>query len=99
MPCFKFCFWSKKVRIMPMDCLKSSKDRVRCFFLPAYSPELNPDELVNADLKLGIGRREPALDKVEQECQMREHMEANRNSPDKMKKLFNKPSVNYARKG
>lgn len=84
---------------MPMDCLKSSKDRVRCFFLPASSPELNPDELVNADLKLGIGRREPALDKVEQECQMREHMEANRNSPDKMKKLFNKPSVNYARKG
>lgn len=79
--------------------LAKRKDRIRCFFLPAYSPELNPDELVNADLKLGIGRREPAFDKVELECQMREHMEANRNSPDKMKKLFNKPSVNYARKG
>lgn len=35
-------------------------DEIKIFYLPAYSPELNPDELVNCDHKLGVGQREPA---------------------------------------
>ena len=27
------------------------KDKIEFYFLPAYSPELNPDELVNQDVK------------------------------------------------
>ncbi|WP_262388198.1 transposase, partial [Streptomyces parvus] len=38
---------SKKVR----DWLAAHPDDVELHFLPPYSPELNPDELVNADLK------------------------------------------------
>lgn len=52
---------------------------------------------VNSDLKLGIGQREPAGDRDELERQMREHMQANVNNPEKMKGLFSKPSVQYAR--
>ena len=37
--------------------LHSLKERLRLFFLPPYSPELNPDELVWNDLKnQGVGR-------------------------------------------
>ncbi|WP_374208007.1 transposase [Streptomyces sp. MUM 203J] len=38
---------SKTVRDWPAD----HKDQVELHLLPSYSPELNPDELVNADLK------------------------------------------------
>ncbi len=31
--------------------LERYADRIRLFFLPAYSPELNPDELLNHDVK------------------------------------------------
>ncbi|WP_331852298.1 transposase [Methylocaldum marinum] len=31
--------------------LKARRDRVKVFYLPAYSPELNPDGLLNSDLK------------------------------------------------
>ena len=30
-------------------------DRIEAFYLPSYSPELNPDERLNADLKHAIG--------------------------------------------
>ena len=33
------------------------RDEIKIFYLPAYSPELNPDELVNGDLKSGVGQQ------------------------------------------
>lgn len=30
---------------------ESQEDKLRLFFLPSYSPELGPDELLNQDLK------------------------------------------------
>jgi transposase len=35
--------------------LETRKDRIKIFYLPRYSPELNPDEWLNADLKQAIG--------------------------------------------
>ena len=32
------------------------KDKIEFYFLPAYSPELNPDELVNQDVKAAAGQ-------------------------------------------
>lgn len=37
--------------------LKKHADRIRMFFLPAYSPELNPDELLNHNVKANAVRR------------------------------------------
>jgi transposase len=31
--------------------LAESADKIEVFYLPSYSPELNPDELLNSDLK------------------------------------------------
>lgn len=44
---------SKKVA----EFVEENKDRLRIFFLPPYSPELNPDELVWNTLKQNIGRK------------------------------------------
>jgi hypothetical protein len=36
--------------------------RVELFFLPGYSPDLNPDEFLNQDVKSNaLGRRRPAI--------------------------------------
>ena len=36
------------------------KDQIQLFYLPAYSPELNPDEMLNQDVKTNAVRRKPA---------------------------------------
>jgi transposase len=35
---------------MVKDWLKEHKAKIEIFFLPSYSPELNPDEYLNCDL-------------------------------------------------
>lgn len=32
------------------------KDQIQLFYLPAYSPELNPDEMLNQDVKTNAVR-------------------------------------------
>jgi len=72
------------------------RDEIKIFYLPAYSPELNPDELVNGDLKPGVGQREPAANKEELRMQIVEHMEETKSNPEKVKNFFRKASVRYA---
>ena len=72
------------------------RDEIKIFYLPAYSPELNPDELVNGDLKPGVGQREPAANKKELRMQIVEHMEETKSNPEKVKNFFRKASVRYA---
>lgn len=44
---------------------KSHKDEIEVFYLPPYAPELNPDELLNSDLKRGISKRPSPRSDVE----------------------------------
>ena len=60
------------------------------------TPELNPDELVNGDLKLGVGQREPAANKEELRMQIVEHMEETKSNIEKVRNFFRKASVCYA---
>ena len=40
--------------------LAEHREQIRVFFLPSYSPELNPDELLNQDVKTNaLGRVRP----------------------------------------
>ena len=76
--------------------LRKHHSKIHVFYLPAYSPELNPDELVNSDLKRAIGQREPARNRDELQQQMQEHMESCQGNKEKMANLFAKKSVSYA---
>ena len=44
--------------------LKENADKIVVFYLPSYSPELNPDELLNADLKQRVTKAAPARTKL-----------------------------------
>ena len=71
-------------------------NKIELFYLPSYSPELNPEERLNADLKHAIGSRVPARTKPKLKAVAIEHMEMLGQSPERVKKYFQDPRVKYA---
>jgi transposase len=83
---------SKKVR----DWLAKHSERIEMFFLPGYSPELNPDEMLNQDVKSNaVGRRRPH-NRSQMMGTVRRYVAKRRGSPDLVRKYFHKDSVRYA---
>ena len=71
------------------------KDRIELFFLPPYSPEINPDEYVNRALKTEIRSRAPAaIDSLKQRT-LRFMAKMSR-SVRNIKKIFENEHVRYA---
>jgi transposase len=71
-------------------------ERIELFYLPSYSPELNPEERLNADLKHAIGSKVPARTKAKLKSVATEHMQALEQAPERVKKYFQDPRVKYA---
>jgi transposase len=83
---------SKKVRAW----LEKHKDRIEVFYLPPYSPEYNPDELVNADLKREVGNRNMPRTEKDLEHNVRSHMKLLQLNPEKVSSFFRAPFTKYA---
>ena len=66
------------------------------FYLPSYSPELNPEERLNADLKQAMGKKVPVRTKAKLRADANEHMAHLAQSPDRIKSFFQDHSVKYA---
>ena len=66
------------------------------FYLPSYSPELNPEERLNADLKHVIGRKVPVRTKAKLRTAAEQHMAVISSEPDRVKAFFRDPRVKYA---
>jgi hypothetical protein len=72
------------------------KKRIRLFSLPGYSPELNPDELLNQDVKTNaVGRKRPR-DKEELIKNVRHYLWSTQRQPGKVQNYFHHPNVSYA---
>jgi transposase len=72
------------------------KQRLEVFFLPSYSPELNPDEYLNCDLKRGLSDK-PAPKHVKQLQQnVEEHMNMLQQNPARIAKYFTHRDIKYA---
>jgi transposase len=70
--------------------------RVRMFRLPGYSPDLNPDELLNNDVKSNaLGRRRPS-DRDEMVSKVRGYLRSTQKRPDVVRNYFKHPNVAYA---
>jgi len=66
------------------------------FYLPSYSPELNPEERLNADLKQVIRTKVPVRTKAKLHAAAVEHMTALTHKPERVKTFFQDPFVKYA---
>jgi transposase len=66
------------------------------FYLPSYSPELNPDELLNNDVKgNALGRRRPS-NKAEMVADVRSYLRSTQKRPEIVRNYFNEEHVRYA---
>jgi len=72
------------------------KADIEVFFLPSYSPELNPDERLNADLKHAIGTKVPVRTKAKLHAAASEHMTFIEAHPERVLSYFQDPLVKYA---
>jgi len=76
--------------------LAEHKDEIELFYLPSYSPELNPDEYLNCDLKAGVHSKKPARSNKQLKKKIVSHMRMLQKSPARVMKYFNHPKINYA---
>lgn len=78
------------------SCVEQYDGKLKLFFLPPYSPELNPDELVWQDLKTnGVGKS-PVATAEELHRRVVVHLETLKGLPRKIRSFFQAPHTKYA---
>ena len=73
--------------------VEQHKNQIQLFFLPPYSPEYNPDEYLNHDLKQSIGTRQMVRDKEELQSRADDFMNQLSDDSDHVKSYFNHPKL------
>lgn len=75
---------------------EENKNKIALFYLPSYSPELNPDEYLNNDLKSGIGLKQTPKNEKQMKNNVKSHMMYLQKNPKKVARFFNHKSIKYA---
>ena len=70
--------------------------QIQLFFLPPYSPELNPDEYLNSDLKRGVHTAIPPRDAADLTRQTLSQLRSIQRSPTRGRAYFEHPAIQYA---
>ena len=65
-------------------------------FLPSYSPEHNPDEYLNCDLKSAMGKKPSPRTQSDLEGNLKHHMRMLSKSPERAASYFEAKSIRYA---
>ncbi len=70
--------------------------QIELVFLPSYSPELNPDEMLNQDVKANaVGRQKPR-DRMELAKELRRFLHRKQKMPQVVSRYFHEEHVRYA---
>ena len=76
--------------------LSDHQDRIALFFLPGYSPELNPDEYFNQDLKTNVVGKARLRNKQELKKAVEAFSRRKKRHPQQVINYFHAPPVKYA---
>ena len=76
--------------------LAAHENEIKIFYLPSYSPELNPNEMANADLKQAVTKLAPARTKLQLVKATTKHLRSVQRQPDRIKSYFQHEPVQYA---
>jgi transposase len=76
--------------------LKGQREKIQLHFLPPYSPELNPDELLNQDVKTNAVGRRRAIDQTEMMTNVRGYLRSTQKMPYVVRSYFQEEHVRYA---
>lgn len=77
------------------DWLAEHADSIEMHFLPGYSPELNPVEILNRDIKRHTAQANPASP-AQLTAAATSHLRRRQNQPHAVKAFFRKAEVRYA---
>ena len=83
-------------RRLVQDWLAAHKHQIEVFYLPAYSPELNPAEYLNNDLKQQVHSRPPTMSVVQLEKRTASTLKRLQKLPARVSRYFQHPSIAYA---
>lgn len=72
------------------------QDKIELFYLPSYSPELNPDEMANADIKQAVTTKAPARTKLQLVKATSSHLRSVQKQPERIRRYFEHGPVRYA---
>ncbi len=76
--------------------VEANNEQLRLIRLPGYCPELNPDELLNQDVKTNaLGKSRPA-NRAEMMAGVRSHLHRRQRQPQIILNLFQEKHVRYA---
>lgn len=75
---------------------EENKDKIKLFYLPAYSPDYNPDEYLNQDYKQSANKYELPTTQKELRNNTEKYMVSIQNNPQKVANFFKHPKVQYA---
>lgn len=78
--------------------LEKHKKDIQIFFLPAYAPELNPDELLNQDVKSNAIKQNRPRNVIELKNNLRSYMFKTQQKKQKIKNFFKKDELSYIAK-
>ena len=76
--------------------LEENSEKIVVFYLPSYSPELNPDEYLNADLKQRIRSGRLSRSETDLRKKTRSFMRTIQNRPKHVRNYFKHPIIAYA---
>jgi transposase len=76
--------------------VEAHKDKIELFYLPAYSPELNPDEYLNGDLKMRVHSGIPARTEKDLKHKTQSFMRILVKRPQRVRSYFRHQKVAYA---
>jgi transposase len=71
------------------------KDRIELFFIPAYSPELNPDEYLNRDLKTNVHGKQTPRTKEDLKANLMGFMRRLQKTPARILQYFKSSKLEY----
>jgi transposase len=71
-------------------------EQIELAFLPSYSPEHNPDEYLNGDLKSALGRKPSPCTQADLEANLKGHMRMLSKSPKRAAAYFEAEFIRYA---
>ena len=78
---------SRRINKQVKAWLAEHADAIEVLYLPSYSPELNPDEMANADIKQAVTKLAPARTKLQLVKATAKHLRSVQRRPERTQVL------------
>lgn len=75
---------------------EENKGKIELFYLPSYSPEKNPDEYLNCDLKYALSEKPSPKNEKQLTDNVQNHMNMLAQNSSRVKKYFKHHEIKYA---